>query len=426
MIFGMRGTVRDGLYLRGGVWWMSYIVGGRRHRESTEYADRKSAELVLAKVRVGIKEGKWFGRSADVRTPMTEAIQEFMSLYAKPRKISWEEDECILRRFRDHVGAAKILQDIDRLTVEQFLRRLLAEGLSHGRVNRYIASLKSFWNRQIEWGKASANPVKGIKLYAETMRTEYLELGQIRALIEACSQRLRPIVQVALMTGLRKGDILGLKWDSVDFDRRELSIVQGKTKTRLVIHIGEALSQVLTALPKNPDSPFVFQNRGKAVNAFGWLRNDYLAAAKAAGLPESKRLFHTLRHTVATQLRFLGKDLAIIKEQLGHKSLRMTLRYAHVAQEELKRAADQLGERISGRLGTGQGVSPSLVTNKSQLVIPEIVRSEGITENESRSRHVSQTDHTGDNSIPQTVNASGDRREPSEDDALRRADDDWG
>ena len=294
---------------------------------------------------------------------MLEAIQEFMTLYVKPRKVSWDEDEVILRRFCDHVGAGAVLQDIDRLTVEQFLRRLSAQGLSHGRVNRYIASLKSFWNRRIEWGKASMNPVKGIKLYPEMMRTEYLELGQIRALIDACSQRLKPIVQVALMTGFRKGDILGLKWDSVDFERRELSIVQGKTKTRLVIHIGEALFQVLSALPKNPDSPFVFHDRGRAVNAFGWIRNDYVAAARAAGLPESKRLFHTLRHAVATQLRFLGKDLAIIKEQLGHKSLRMTLRYAHVAQEELKKAADQLGERIAGGQTKCQGASPVLSHN---------------------------------------------------------------
>ena len=79
-------------------------------------------------------------------------------------------------------------------------------------MNRYMASLKSFFYRHIEWGNIQKNPVKGVKMFPETMRIKYLELGQIHALLEACSNRLRPIITTALLTGMRQGDILKLRF----------------------------------------------------------------------------------------------------------------------------------------------------------------------------------------------------------------------
>lgn len=421
MITAMKAERRDGLYLRGQTWWMSYRVGRRRVRESTGFADRRAAELVLAKVRVGIKEGLWFGKRKDVTTPLGPAIEEFLTLYSRPRKASWQDDKVVLERFHRHAGSDAVLQQVDRLSIDRFLKGLRARGLSSSRVNQHIATLKCFWNRQIEWGKATVNPVKGIKLYPETMKTEYLEAGQVRALLESCSSRLRPIVEAAVLTGLRRGDLLNLRWDTVDLDRRRISVVQGKTGSRLTIHIIDPLARLLSAVAKHPDCPYVFQDDGRALRKFGWIRTDYLAACKAAGLPEHKRRFHTLRHTVATQLRFLGKDLAIIKEQLGHKSLRMTLRYAHIAPEELKRAAEELGEKLVGAPATDP-----LVTIWSQSA-PHATDERMLTsKNESSFRNEIEPTSFGQGGMQRAVNGTEGRREVPEDDPLRRADDDWG
>jgi Phage integrase family len=119
---------------------------------------------------------------------------------------------------------------------------------------------------------------------------------------------------------------------------------------------------VHSPIPQSPDSSYVFHSGQRPLKRFGWVRTDYLAAASAAGLPKHKRLFHTIRHTVATQLPFLGTDIAVLKQQLGHKSLRMTLRYAHVAPGELKEAAERLGEKV---LGNFEMPAP-LITFKSQ------------------------------------------------------------
>ena len=243
---------RDGLYQRGDVWWMSYHAGGRRIRESTGFSDRKAAELALAKVKVNVKERKWFGRNQETVTTLDEAIKNFMDVYSKPRKASWKDDEMMLALFQKFAGSNATLQDIDRFMVERFLKKVLARPVTPARVNRYIAGLKSFWYRQMEWNKATHNPFKGIKLYPETMKNEYLEVGQVRALISACSARLRPIVQVGVLTGLRRGDVLNLKWDSIDLVRRAITITQGKTQSTLTLHVGDALEQVLRSITRQP------------------------------------------------------------------------------------------------------------------------------------------------------------------------------
>jgi len=423
MIMPVKAERRDGLYRRGRFWWMSYRIGARRFRESTGYFDRKGAELVLAKVKVAVKERKWFGRSAETTTRLDQAIDDFMTLYSRPRKASWKDDLSMLNLFRDFVGKNATLQEIDRFTVERFLRRVLARPVSPARVNRYIAGLKSFWYRQIEWGKATHNPFKGIKLYPESMKNDYLEVGQVRALLDACSGRLRPIVQVAVLTGLRRGDVLNLRWDSIDLARYRITVTQGKTRSVLTLHIGQALERIIRSISRDPNCPYVFHEEGRPLNKHGWIRTDYKAACRAAGLPGGKWRFHTLRHTVATQLRFLGKDLALIKEQLGHKSLRMTLRYAHLAPEELKQAADALGEKLLG----DSRPADSLVTFWSHSPLAALPPGQVELQNISNSRSDSDGGQMGVLSgMSQTVNAEISRREEAEDEVLRRADEDWG
>ena len=393
---------RDGLYIRGGVWWMSYTVNGQRIRESTEYSDRKAAGLVLAKVQVAIKEGKWFGKSQEVKTPIPAAAEEFLTLYSKPRKASWEDDERMLKRFSKFLGPQVFLQDVSRLHIEQFQNHLLSKGASKARVNRYIACLKCFFNRHIDWGKLKANPVKGIKLFQESMRTRYLEMGQIQTLLQECSERLRPVVLTALLTGLRKSDILGLRWQDIDFENRTINFRQSKTGNAISIRMSKALASILSEITSDADNPYVFVYEGKPLLQFGWVRADFSAAIKAAGISDFR--FHDLRHTFATQQRFLGRDIAVIKELLGHKSIRMTMRYAHVRPAELEEAVDQLGEKVLEKVAQ---IQAPLVTFKSQSASQEPRRNLDNAQNESKLQSNELVLKLQSNPIQQTVNLSG-------------------
>jgi len=335
-----------GIYRRGNIYWIAYKAGRRVIRESTGSSDRKLAIGALDTRRAEVFEGRWVGRARDVRTPLSEAIQEFMTVYSKPRKASSRDDQIILNRLQAFIGPSGYLQDVDRHAVEQFQLRILALGASKARVNRYTAILKCFFNRFVDWGKLKSNPCRGIRLYPETARTHWLEKGQLDALLESCSDRLRPIVEIAVLTGLRRGDILRLTWDRIDFNQRVIQIVQSKTGTPLVLPMSEALEDVLRRIPPCSDSPYVFHEVGTR-RRFGWARTDFQKAIKAAGL-EGTRM-HDLRHTAATQLRRLGCDLPVIQQLLGHRTIRTTLRYAHVHPTELRDAMGKLGEKLLPR-----------------------------------------------------------------------------
>ena len=385
-----------GLYKRGDIYWIAYKAAGSVIRESTGTADRKLAEAVLAKRRAEVFEGRWTGRRRDTQTPLRQAIQEFLTVYSQPRKVSWKDDRFMLGWFFKFLGPNAHLQDIDRRLVERFQLELLSHGISKARVNRYIATLKCFFNRFIDWGKLQANPCKGIKLYPETPRTHWLEAGQIAQLLENCSPRLRPIVQVALLTGLRRGDILRLTWDRIDFEQGLIRIMQGKTQTPLLLPMSEALAEVLREIPRDMDSPNVFRQGGRSNRRFGWVRTDFDKAILAARLAGTR--FHDLRHTAATQLRRLGRDLQVVQQLLGHKTIRTTMRYSHVHPTELREAVNKLGEKIMPK-------GPGHFTITSQSAPDKGIENSAPLQNELIIRSKEKTASPKTSPMPKTVNA---------------------
>jgi integrase len=392
-----------GIYRRGNIYWIAYKTGRRTVRESTGTSDRKLAIGALDKRRAEVFEGRWVGRVRDVRTPLSEAVQEFMTVYSKPRKVSWKDDQIILKRLEAFTGPDCYVQDIDRHAVEQFQLRILASGASKARVNRYTAILKCFFNRFVDWGKIKSNPCKGIRLYPESSRTHWLEKGQIDSLFECCSDRLRPIVQIAVLTGLRLGDILRLTWDQIEFEQHVIRIVQSKTGTALVLPMSEALEGVLRRASQDGDSPSVFPQGTARPRRFGWVRTDFQKAIAAAGL-EGTRM-HDLRHTAATQLRRLGCDLSVVQQLLGHRTIRTTQRYAHVHPTELREAMDKLGEKLLPT-GSTHFTITSQSGNRAPMPNPSTRRIESKSQSEMM-RALLQPSKT-----PQTVNPN---EEPSED-----------
>src|SRR5689334_20114243 len=116
-----------GIYKRGLIYWIAYKAGSRVIRESTGTRDSKLAKGVLDKRRAEVFEGRWVGRLRDVKTPVRQAIREFITVYSQPRKVSWEDDQLVLDRFAQFVGENAFVQDIDRRLIEQFQVHLLTQ-----------------------------------------------------------------------------------------------------------------------------------------------------------------------------------------------------------------------------------------------------------------------------------------------------------
>ena len=207
-----------------------------------------------------------------------------------------------------------------------------------------LARLKRMVNLCVEWGLCEKNPAAKVKLFrADNKRTRYLSQEEESRLIKACDPYLQRVVRFALLTGMRRGEILGLRWRDVDLRNCVAKIPAGlaKGKRDRFVYLSKDALSLLQELPRSIDSgALVFGNaNGRREGSIG--RRWTIAIAKAE--IENFR-FHDLRHTFASRLVMAGVDLAVLRELMGHTTFTMTLRYAHLAPSRLKEAVNILNE----------------------------------------------------------------------------------
>ncbi len=182
-----------------------------------------------------------------------------------------------------------------------------------------------------------------IKLFkVPNKRIRYLEKEEIDKLLINCCEHLRPIVIVALHTGMRKSEILGLKWHDLDIKRNIIHLYDTKNGEKREVPMNEIVQKTIIGVFKNPESQYVFCNKDS--KPYGNVRKSFFTALNKAGIINFR--FHDLRHTFASQLVMSGVDLNTVRELLGHKSIEMTLRYSHLSPDHKKRAVDILGKRM--------------------------------------------------------------------------------
>jgi integrase len=197
--------------------------------------------------------------------------------------------------------------------------------------------------------------VRKVKLLEENnCRLRFLSKTECQALIKACDAHLRPIVICALNTGMRKGEILGLKWDDVDLVHGFILLQITKNGERREPPINHTLMAILQDLfrgtgerPRRIDIPYVFYDT-RTDGRYNNIQKSFNTAMKRAGIKDFR--FHDLRHTFASHLVMAGVDITTVKDLLGHKTLTMTLRYAHLAPSHKAKAVDVLDTVINGNL----------------------------------------------------------------------------
>ena len=219
-----------GVFKKGKNWYIDYYVHGRRKREKIG-PSKKQAFIVLQKRKVQIAEQKFLDIQKYQRTKFEEMGKLFLENYSKPNKRSWRRDEEIVGHLVDFFKG-RYLQEISPLNIEKYKRKRREE-VSAATVNRELSGLRNIYNRAIEWGMAEKNPVKSVKFFREDEgRLRFLEKEEIKRLYEACPDYLKPIVALAVCTGMRKGEILSLKWLDVDFRRKIITILKTKAQKK--------------------------------------------------------------------------------------------------------------------------------------------------------------------------------------------------
>ncbi len=219
-------------------------------------------------------------------------------------------------------------------------------------MTRNLAVLKHVFNTAIEWGYLYENPAKSVKtLRINNRRLRYLTAEEIDRLTNAAGVHLKPIIILAVNTGMRRGEIFDLEWVHVDLKNRVIEVIDSKNGDKRTIAINGTLLETLHRLPRRIDTPNMFpgKNGGRLTD----IKTAFLKARKKAGLNDVR--FHDLRHTFASHLVMAGVDLMTVKELLGHKTLKMTERYSHLSPDHKANAVKVLDDLSVGKKKEADG-----------------------------------------------------------------------
>ena len=328
-------------------YWIAYQdLSGKTVRKSSGTTNYKEAVAILSKHRQEVFEGKVPEIKKIKNYTFRQLSEEYVDLMASQK--DWVNKTRKVKQLVDYFGDLP-LRHFNSMLVEKFKKKRLEEVRNKpATVNRFLATLKHMFTMAEEWEMVEEEflkKVRKVKLLKENnMRLRYLLEEEAEELIQNCESHLQPIVQVALNTGMRKQEILTLKWDeNIDLKNGFILLTDTKNDERRELPMNNAVRGVLEKQVRRIDVPWVFYNPKTGVK-WGDMKRSFYSALRRAGIRNFR--FHDLRHTFASHLVMAGVDITTVKELLGHKTLSMTLRYAHLAPSHKVAAVDLLNERL--------------------------------------------------------------------------------
>ena len=330
---------------RTGYKWCVYVIlpNGRRYRRVI--GSKKQAQQVQRKLESEIVEGTWHLREKE-DVPFSALVEEYLE-YASASKsaTTFRSDKCrieghLLPYFRDIP-----LKQITPKFVDDYKRMRVRERASPKTVNNELDNLSHMMKMAVRWGFIKHNTVSDVeKLKVPKRPPRFLRQDEIHRLVEAAEgSHIHPMLVTALHTGMRKSELLNLRWSDMDFQQRVI-IVQHKedwhTKNyrSRALQMTPALYDILMEhrkfhLELGVRSEYVFTYKGQRI--LDGVRKSLRTAVRKAGL--GNVTLHTLRHTFASQLTMAGVSLREVQELMGHQSFETTLQYAHLSADHVKR-----------------------------------------------------------------------------------------
>ncbi len=346
-----------------GASWQAKVRRSGQPMISKTFKLKKDAEDWATEVERDQRLGRFVSREAERRT-LGDVIERYGREVLDAREGDSEDRRRQLAVWNERIGA-RPLHQVTRSLIADERRRLSRSGKAPATVNRYVAALSHALSTAANvWAWLDENPVSRLKALPEPPgRDRWLQDDERVRLLAACKEsreeRLHALVSVALCTGMRQGEILGLRWRDIDLHRglaggldHGLATIH-KTKNgevRSVPLVGPGLILLRErSRVRRIDSDYVFVGRrSNGVPCFP--RDAWVGAVAAAGLEDLR--FHDLRHSAASYLAMNGATLIEISAVLGHKTMQMVKRYTHLHQDHL---ASVLGSMVNERMGGGAG-----------------------------------------------------------------------
>lgn len=346
---------------RSGVFYVRWSQEGRRVKRAVP-GSRRDAHRVLDHVRVLVDGGaslasvlvEAFGEKRAAGSTFASLVDPYLDVAEKRKRPSTlRKDRCVLGAIqRDAAWAGEDLARLTTATLERWREELEAAGRKPSTVNRYMAAVGAVLTWAAQSGRLDSNPARGIRALSEARlkRERYLTAEEGAKLLAACEGDYRVYVLAAMETGCRAGELCALRWRDVDLRSRRITVpaAYNKTGTTRTVPLTARMVQALRKLKRQPrldGKDAVFTLDGEPISESAH-RREWGRACRRAGFEDLR--YHDLRHSCASWLLAAGVPLATIGKILGHQHAVTTQRYAHLSDDVVQAAMQQLDRARAG------------------------------------------------------------------------------
>jgi len=256
---------------------------------------------------------------------------------------------------------SKTLQQINPWIIEKYKsdRKKIVKPST---INRDLGTLRNMLNKAVDWGMIESSPFKGVKLFrVDNINLRIISGDEFNLLYASSSLDLKPILLCAISTGMRRGELLNLKWSDTNLNNGHILVRDSKNYESRTIPINATLLKALSDLKKYTKSEYVFRYR-KCV------KRAWTNALKKSGIAHCR--FHDLRHSFASRLVMARVDLVTVAELMGHRDITMTKRYSHPTPEHKKHAVESLNfETVASYSASKNEIDELSKTSKSNVTV---------------------------------------------------------
>lgn len=347
-----------GIFQKGEFWFIDYYdEAGRRHRKKIG-PQKTLAVMALRECQVRKARGEM-----GLHDEKKVLFKEYAKTYENHIKASLSPTtlarcEGIIKQHLIPEFGQTWLSRVTRKDVEDYMTRRASE-VAPATVNREMSRLRHMMSVAVKWRYIKKNPCTGIKELDEPPgRIRYLTPEELESLLATCDVScfadnkrnktvsqlvktyLKQIVLLSCHLGTRRSELINLTWRDVDFKQRRIILEKTKNGDRRIVYMNDTVYGILKLLPVS------IEGKGKVFADItpNMVTMAFRRAADRAGLEDVR--FHDLRHTFASHLVMNGTDIRTVQTLLGHRDMRMTLRYSHLSPEHLQEAVTGLDKAL--------------------------------------------------------------------------------
>ncbi len=348
------------------MWWVRFRMNGAHIRRSAKTAKKAEAQAYLHR----LMEEHALAQRGDIRHRhlLSDAIDRFFE--ETSLRASTIETYRYTSRVVTRLMGRFHLDEINKRNLAEFITTRKRTSVSDATIRRDLAFIGSIFTAAKQWGWVDTSPVTALdtKALKESQpRTRFLTREEFRRLHDSASANLKPILVLAVETGLRKEELLSLRIAGIDLQRLEIHLSTTKAGRPRRVPLSPLAAQTVRGLLERsrPRSPYLLcKDDG---SRFRDPKKAFAGACSRAGIEDFR--YHDLRHTFASWWVQNGGDLYKLSRILGHATLQMTARYSHLRTDDLHEELERVSARRSQERSQERLIEPPLA---SETLFPAV------------------------------------------------------